>query len=251
VGGGGAWTVLPLSATELALWGKNPAGTSIIPWGSSGISLTAGADLRVTFTAHIPAIRLGALDHDWVGPEVELEGGTFSLSKTGAFKVGTQFVEGVLTFGTGTQIFLYDSVFSTTGEYVLFDYTLGSFPGGQAQLNNNVTVSAVDLKLSYLNPSGGLAVLEDQPGQKRIILKLLSKTDNGKQWVNGNLVFSGATQMILINKLFATPGTYELFEATGTVTGIANLSVSHEYGALTGVPFLDPSNNKIVKITLA
>ena len=251
VGGGGAWTVLPVSATQLSLWGKNPASSDIIPWGSDGIALTAGNDLRVAFTAYIPAIRLGSFAQDYEGPDVELDGGTFSAAKTGAFKVGTQFVEGALSFGAGTQIYLYESVFSLSGDYVLFDYSLGSFPGGQTQLNNNVTVIAADLLLSHLSPAGGLAVLEDQPAQKRIILKLLSKPDNGKQWVEGNLNFVGSTQLYLSNRLFTTAGTYELFEVTGTVSGIANLSVIHEYGSLTGTPFLDPSNNKIVKVTLA
>lgn len=251
VGGGGAWTVLPVSATQLSLWGKNPASSDIIPWGSDGIALTAGNDLRVAFTAYIPAIRLGSFAQDYEGPDVELDGGTFSAVKTGAFKVGTQFVEGALSFGAGTQIYLYESVFSLSGDYVLFDYSLGSFPGGQTELNNNVTVIAADLLLSRLNPAGGIAVLEDQPAQKRIILKLLSKPDNGKQWVEGDLVISGPTQLYLSNRLFTTAGTYELFEVTGTVSGIANLSVVHEYGSLTGTPFLDPSNNKIVKVTLA
>lgn len=249
IGGGGSWTVLPLTSTTLALWGKNPAGTSIIPWGSSEFPLTAGSDLRVTFTAHIPAIRTASVSQSWAGPDVKLNGGAFTLTK-GVISRGTQFVEGVLAFGAGTQIHLYESVFTTTGQYVLFDYSLGSFPGGQSQLNSNVTVVSSDLILSDLPASSGIAVLEDQPDLKRIILKLKSKPANGKQWINGNLAFAGATEMVLGNLLHATTGAYDLFEVTGTVTGLENLTVTHEQG-LVGTPFLDPTNNKIVKITLA
>ena len=63
---------------------------------------------------------------------------------------GTQYVEGDLSFDPGFQIFLYDSVFSQTGDYVLFDYSLGSFSGGQSELDNNVSVTAVDLPLPKL-----------------------------------------------------------------------------------------------------
>jgi len=250
VGRGGAWTVLPVSTTQISLWGKDPGETSIVPFGSNGVSLVDGGnDLRVTFVATIPAIQLGSVSYDYSGPDIDLDGGTFTATK--AFRLGTQYVEGVLSFGSGTQIFLYDSVFSRTGEYILFDYSLGSFPGGQAALNNNVTITAVDLKLSYLNPAGGALVLEDQPALKRIVLKLLSKPDNGKQWIEGNLVFAGPTQIILSDDLYNTSGTYDLFEVTGNITGLNHVSILHEFEMFTGTPFLDPANNKIVKVTLA
>ena len=163
---------------------------------------------------------------------------------------GTQYVEGELSFDAGFQIFLYDTVFSQTGDYVLFDYSAGSFPGGQAQINNNVSVTAVDLKLSYLNPLGGITVLEDQPEHNRIIVKLLSKPNNGKQWVDGDLNFDGPTTLYLDQHLFTTPGTYELFEVTGVINGVENLTVIHDGGFLIGDPFVDPLDDKKVKITL-
>lgn len=163
---------------------------------------------------------------------------------------GTQYVEGDLSFDPGFQIFLYDSVFSQTGDYVLFDYSLGSFSGGQSELDNNVSVTAVDLKLSYLNPLGGIAVLENQPEHNRIIVKLLSKPENGKQWVEGDLNFAGPTTIYLDQHLFTTSGVYELFEVTGNIYGVENLTAIHDGGFLIGTPFVDPLDNKKVKINL-
>jgi len=165
--------------------------------------------------------------------------------------IGTQYVEGELSFAPGFQIYLYDSVFSETGDYILFDYSLGSFPGGQSQLNSNVSVVNVDLKLSRLNPAGGISVLEDQPDNKRIVLKLLSKLDNGKQWIEGDLNFSGPTTVVLSEKLYVTSGAYELFEVTGNIIGFSNLTVVHAAGYFTVTPFIDPNNNKIIKVNLS
>jgi hypothetical protein len=163
---------------------------------------------------------------------------------------GTQYVEGDLSFDPGFQIFLYDSVFSQTGDYVLFDYSLGSFSGGQSELDNNVSVTAVDLKLSYLNPLGGVAVLENQPEHNRVVVKLLSKPENGKQWVEGDLNFAGPTTIYLDQHLFTTPGTYELFEVTGNIYNVENLTAIHDGGFLIGTPFVDPLDDKKVKINL-
>lgn len=162
---------------------------------------------------------------------------------------GTQYVEGALSFGAGTVIYLSESVFSETGNYILFDYSAGSFAGGQSQLNSNVTVDASALILSGVtSPGSGIAVLEDDTLNKRIILKLISKPTNGKQFVEGNLNFAGSTTMILSEALYKTQGTYELFEVTGTISNLSNLTVLSAAGWTAGSPFID---GNIIKVTLA
>lgn len=162
---------------------------------------------------------------------------------------GTQYVEGELTFNDPTTIYLSEAVFSETGQYILFDYSAGSFPGGQSDLNTKVIpyIDDSDLLLSGVSPLGGTSVLENDPLNSRIILKLQSKSTNGKQFVEGDLTFAGSTTMILSEALYKTAGTYELFEVTGTITGIGNLSVVSAAGLNAGTPFID--GNKI-KVTL-
>ena len=161
---------------------------------------------------------------------------------------GTQYVEGALSFGAGTVIYLSESVFSETGNYILFDYSAGSFPNGQAELNSNVTVDASALILSGVtSPGSGIAVLEDDTLNYRIILKLICKPTNGKQFVEGNLDFAGSTTMILSEAMYKTQGTYELFEVTGTISNLSNLSVVSAAGFTAGTPFLV---GNIIKVTL-
>lgn len=160
---------------------------------------------------------------------------------------GTQYVEGALSFGAGTVIYLSESVFSETGNYILFDYSSGSFPGGQSQLNTNVSVDASDLILSSVAAASGISVLEDDTINKRIILKLVSNPTNGKQFVEGNLDFAGSTTMILSEAMYKTAGTYELFEVTGTISNLSNLSVVSAAGFTAGTPFLV---GNIIKVTL-
>lgn len=161
---------------------------------------------------------------------------------------GTQYVEGALSFAAGTTIYLSEAVFSQTGNYILFDYSDGSFPGGQSQLNTNVTVDASDLILSGVaSPGSGINVLEDDTLNSRIILKLVSNPTNGKQFVEGNLNFAGSTTMILSETMYKTQGTYELFEVTGTISNLSNLSVVSAAGFTAGTPFLV---GNIIKVTL-
>lgn len=161
---------------------------------------------------------------------------------------GTQYIEGALSFGAGTVIYLSEAVFSQTGNYVLFDYSAGSFPGGQSQLNSNVSVDASALILSGVAAPSGFNVLEDDTINKRIILKLQSNPTNGKQFVEGNLDFAGSTTMILSDTMYKTAGTYELFEVTGTISNLSNLSVVSAAGFSAGTPFLV---GNIIKVTLA
>jgi len=164
---------------------------------------------------------------------------------------GTQYFDSgaALTFGGATTIYLSNSVFPETGEYILFDYSAGSFnfgayANGQAMLDALVSVNVTDLVIS------GAAVLTDEPANGRVKLTLLSRPTNGKQFVEGDLDFAGSTQMFLNEDLYATAGTYELFEVTGTITGVANLScVPLKSGLSVSVPpFID---GNIIKVTLA
>ena len=162
---------------------------------------------------------------------------------------GTQYLDNgaALTFGGATTIYLTNAVFPETGEYILFDYSAGSFnfgayANGQAMLDARVTVNVDDLTTS------GAAVLTDEPANGRVKLTLLSRPTNGKQFVEGNLDFAGTTQMFLDEVLYATAGTYELFEVGETITGVANLScVPLKSGLSAGTPFID---GNIIKVTL-
>jgi len=152
----------------------------------------------------------------WGGPSVGMNPGAFTSAIETQSLDGAQYVDGALSFTGATTIVLDSSVYPVVGNFVLFDY--GSFAGGQAELNARVTVDASGLPLE------DFVSLEDQPSQSRVVLELGSKPTNGKQFVDGNLEFAGATTVYLDADLYATPGTYELFEVTGTITGLGNLT---------------------------
>lgn len=152
----------------------------------------------------------------WGGPSVGMNPGAFTSTIETQSLDGAQYVDGALSFTGATTIVLDSSVYPVGGNFVLFDY--GSFAGGQAELNARVTVDASGL------PLADFVSLEDQPSQSRVVLELRSKPTNGKQFVDGNLEFAGATTVYLDADLYATPGTYELFEVTGTITGLGNLT---------------------------
>jgi hypothetical protein len=244
---GGLWSVIPISATELMLVGKGVSSSSVVTWGSENGALNSAADIAVSFSATIPVTARTSISVSWSGPLTITSGGTFT-SLRGPYKSGTQFVEGALSFAAGTEILLYESVFSVPGRYILFDYSAGSFSGGQAQLNSNVSVTAVDLTLSLLDPLGGVATLEDDTVNKRIILKLRSRPTNGKQWVEGDLTFTGPTQIILSADLYASAETYELFEVTGEIEGLEHLTCVSAAGFTCAAPFAE---NGIVKVVLS
>ena len=155
---------------------------------------------------------------------------------------GTQYIEAgkVLSFAGATTIYLADDVFGATGRYVLFDYSAGTFPGGQAQLDARVTINTDALVLS------GAPALIDEPSTGRILLDLNSRPTNGKQYVEGNLNITGPITMILGATLYATAGTYELYEVTGTITGVNNLTCTSAAGLSAGTPFVDGNKVKVV-----
>jgi hypothetical protein len=158
---------------------------------------------------------------------------------------GTQYVDGVLTFAGPTTIYLSNAVFGSTGDYVLFDYSGGSFPGGQAALNANVTMNSSNLLLS------SVGAITDDPTNKRITITLLSKPTNGCQFVDGVLTISNPIDVYLSSTLYATSGTYTLFDWSGggSFTGSASNITLHPPGGLNVAvsPYVDGNT---IKFTL-
>jgi len=160
---------------------------------------------------------------------------------------GTQFLDpGVtLVFNPGASIVLEESLYNVTGTYILFDYSAAgaSFPGGQPELDANVTVT--------LNGSTGLSQVQsitDQPASKRIVVALGSNPTNGKQFLDQDVDFGTNMTMLLAASLYATPGTYELYEVTGTVSNLSGLTcIPLKSGLTVGAPFLDGNT---IKVTL-
>jgi len=210
------------SVREEALW----AGPDLTMGGGtftvSEEASWAGPDMTLeggTFTY------LTTITADWAGPDLTMGGGTFTFAKTDEFYLGTQYVEGALNFSGPTDIELYGAVFDRAGDYVIFDYSDGSFADGQADLDAHVTVINVDLPPAVELPaSSGITVLENQSLRQRVILHLASSPTNGKQWVEGDLDFDGPVTAVLAEEVYVTRGTYELFQVSGTVTGLANLT---------------------------
>lgn len=162
---------------------------------------------------------------------------------------GTQHVDGVLSFNGATTIYLNNGAFPQSGRYILFDYSGGgSFPGGQTALDSNVTVDVSNLILS-----GGYT-LTDNVASSQIYLDLASKTDNGTQFVDGNLDFpaSGTSLIYLSDDLYQSPGTYTLFSVTGTVSNLSNLvCIPMKSGLTANSPVLVPGSPNIITVTLS
>jgi hypothetical protein len=179
-------------------------------------------------------------DVSYSGPDMQLDAGSWTFSKTlGDRYEGAQYVDGTLAFTGATTVYLDPSVYAVGGDYVLFQY--GSFPGGHTDLDLYLTVDDSALPLCFVE------VVQNKPHKSHIIARLKSNPTNGKQFVDGDLTFSGATTLYLDASLYATDGTYELFQVTGTVTGLANLTCVSELGLSVGAPFLD---GNLVKVTL-
>lgn len=168
---------------------------------------------------------------------------------------GTQYMEPgtTLAFPGATTIVLSNAVYTATGSYILFDYSAAgaSFPGGQAQLNANVVpyVDDSDLTLS------GFGSLTDDTVAKKIILTLQSNPTNGCQYIESGKVLdlSGGTVNVYLNSaLYATPGTYFLFDwsAGGSFVGSAsNLNIIPPSGLTVSVPPAVAGNT--IQFTLA
>lgn len=154
---------------------------------------------------------------------------------------GTQYLDpgATLSFPGATTIVLSNAVYTATGSYILFDYSAAgaSFPGGQAQLDANVApyVDDSDLTLS------GFGSLTDDPIAKKIILTLQSNPTNGCQYIESGVTLdlSNPMQVYLSSALYATAGTYTLFDwsAGGSFVGSAsNITLYPPSGLTVSVP---------------
>lgn len=177
--------------------------------------------------------------YPYAGPSVALDPGTWTSQLEGDIFEGTQYVDGALAFTGATTIVFDPSVYDAPGNYVLFKY--GTFAGGQAELDAEVTVDDSGLPLLYVEQ------IKNRTSKTHIDAKLRPRPTNGKQFVDGNLTFSGSTTIYLDETLYSAAQTFELFEVSGTVTGLANVTCISAGGLTCGAPFLDGS---IVKVTL-
>jgi hypothetical protein len=220
---------------------------TVTPVAVDGIGTVANAAVSLAFTPTAvdgigtseDATPYQPIQVSWNGPDLTLAGGTWSWSLMGDSYEGAQYVDGVLDFTGATTVYLDESVYTKGGNYVLFQY--GSFPGGQTDLDTYLTIDDSDLALSFVE------VVQDKPHKSHVVIKIKSNPTNGKQFVDGDLTFSGATTLYLDPDLYATDGTYELFQVTGTVTGLANVTCISEAGLFCGAPFLD---GNLVKVTI-
>jgi len=124
-----------------------------------------------------------------------------------------------MVFNGPITVELDGSAFDKSGDYILFKYE--SFPGGpngpQWDLDNylmpNITIINEPTKRS------GVDFLLNEPAYKRVIMRLGSNKENGCQYVEGDLNFTGPPKIVLTANLYSTPGNYKLFIVTGSVTG--------------------------------
>ncbi|MBU6287404.1 MAG: hypothetical protein KGS10_04475 [Chloroflexi bacterium] len=132
---------------------------------------------------------------------------------------GTQYIENEVVFpasGT-TTIYLSREIFGC-GSYVLFDYTASS-SANPVQNLGNLALDISDLLLA------GSYSITNVPTQKVVIATLNANPSNGTQYVEGTLNLSGATTIVLAPELYATPGTYVLFEYGSLVGSITNITI--------------------------
>lgn len=162
---------------------------------------------------------------------------------------GTQYVEGALSFAGATTIYLSNDVYGATGSYVLFEY--GSFTLTAPYtteldvLNNLVTVDSSALVLSSFQ-SWTVDTIA-----KQVIMNLGSNPTNGCQFVDGVLDISNPIDVYLSSTLYATAGTYTLFDWSGggSFTGSAsNITIYPPGGLNVAVtPYVDGNT---IKFTL-
>lgn len=167
---------------------------------------------------------------------------------------GTQFVEGPLVIESGVTITLHDTAFPGPGDYVLFDYSAGTF-ADPTQLSN-LTINGAALTRASVVSASNDAI------NKRIILSLAGNPLNGTQYVEGPLVIEDGALVTLPAVSYAGVGTYVLFDvpggaltatlAGGTPNYLTGLRVQPPPGRIVsdGYAFWDAVNNQ-VKVTLA
>lgn len=159
---------------------------------------------------------------------------------------GTQYISGPLSFIGSVTIKLSPDVFTAPGKYILFDYSEGTFAGGQAALNNQ---NYDDSELPLLQ----VRSVVDDTANKRVVLTLASKTDNGTQYVQGDLAITGPLTVMLPADLYGSAGTYTLFDWSGGGTfsdpsQVANITcvVAKPNLSVRKAPYVDGSTIKVV-----
>ena len=158
---------------------------------------------------------------------------------------GTQYiVNGSLDLSNPMTIVLKNSIFSATGQYILFNYANGGSWTGSL---SNVAFDTSDLPLSSFGS------LVDDPAQAKIILTLQSRDDNGMQVVLGDLdVSAGSMTVVMKKSLYKTAGTYKLFyfpNGMSLIGSVSNISVTPPAGRSVAVaPYVD---GNYIKVTLA
>lgn len=161
---------------------------------------------------------------------------------------GAQFIDGDLVISsapaTKPVVKLTQAVYPVTQSYVLFQYT-GNFNGSLSDL----TVDDSELALSQV------AEVTHDTVKKQIIVRLQSRATNGTQYIDGDLNIAGSTTFVMPKSLFKTPGTYVLFDVTGSIIAgsLANLTVSPPSGlsldpAQSPNPFIDGNQIKVTLI---
>jgi len=153
---------------------------------------------------------------------------------------GTQYIDGTLTISNPMTVYLGNTVYTTGGYYVLFDWSGGgSFTGNIS----NITIDDSALTNASFN-----SVIYD-PANSRILLSLDHDKAASVQYIDGTLNISAAMTIYLNADLFASEGVYTLFDWSGggSFTGSAsNITVVPLKSGLSGgVPYVEGSTIKV------
>lgn len=136
---------------------------------------------------------------------------------------GSQYIENVLTLPTApdtSTIFLGREVYNT-GTYVLFDYSESTSGTPVTGSLSQVTVDVSDL------PWASSATLANDTARECITVTIQGAATNGTQYITGILNISAPMTIYLSYQLFASAGTYTLFDySAGSFVGsITNITV--------------------------
>jgi len=142
---------------------------------------------------------------------------------------GTVFFDSTLTFSGPTQFILADAIYPSAGQYTLLDYSAGSFPGGQAELDAQVWPYLDD---SALTRTTALSLTDDTVNKKVYLLMSSGVPGNGTIYFDSSVNFAGPTDFYLAASVASLPGTYTICEAVGSITGESNIRVYPLAGGL-------------------
>lgn len=136
---------------------------------------------------------------------------------------GTQYIDTVNITGP-TELWLDGDIYSTPGDYVIFQYRV--FVDALNKLNTYIPTTTNIKWTNKPDRVGGAAWMNPRvnpldPTTRQAVLRLGPAADNGTQFVENNLVFSGTPSIILDPSIFGAEGTYVLFEVLPpyTITG--------------------------------